>query len=1093
VKAEIYSKKSHPAKLPPNLADYEKTYQTFDWKDVKRELSWFEDGKINAAYNAVDRHGLGKFKNKVALYYVPEEGEAKEFTFWQLQNLSNQVANILKKLGIEKGQRVFIFLPRIPELYYGFLGIIKTGAVAGTLFQAFGPSGIQDRLGQSGAVAVITNSEMKERIYKVKKDLPDLKHVIIVDGKAEKPGEVDLKKEMEEASVDFDCAKMEPEDYAFMLYTSGCCHSDSLIQLADGQIKTIKEIVEKDKKDSLIANVTPNPFKQVKDRISELHKYHWSGDLYEITASSFKSRVTPNHVFFTLNQEGEIVEKQAQQLDRGDYIFTVSKIKIKGKKQHLPPLSRKPEYKNSGQFQAHNLPRIPNYLTPNFAQILGYLAGDGHLDKRSIIFTDKERGNLRFYQSLVQKELGLQSLIRKKGRQRLLVNSTLFREYINNNFSELSDRSSTRNIPSIIQKSDNQALAAFLRGLFDAEGCIGQFFIKFSTTSQNLAYIAKLLLNRFGIISFISSRVNRGGRFGNKRIRDSLVWELMISERNSLIQFKKEINFSSPTKQAKFKQFLNRLEKSDIIEKERYPISCLLRELHSIVPIPGELIKNLRLALYGEYRIGKSILPKLIRFVDRKIKEVPQLTFKSWFGAPRAKLAKALKEKFTTLRVLKNIRRTLQRLDKLEGVILEKIKDIEIVKNDSRYVYDLTALKNHTYLANGVVVHNTTGKPKGVMHSQMAILQEHLTAKWVLDIREDDIYWCTADPGWVTGIAYEILGSMSIGASTVIFGGKFDPAKWYAILQRFEVTVWYTAPTALRMLMKAGEKLVKNYDLSKLRFLGSVGEPLNPEVIRWGLKVFGLPFHDNWWQTETGAICIANYSCMDIKLGSMGRPVPGIVAGIVDDKGNELPVGKEGNLALKPGWPSMMASIWRRPQKYESYFVTPVRKQGSPAMAGGSSFVKELARHERGAERRVEWYITGDRAIKDKDGYFWFIGRADDVIKTSGERVGPFEVESAIIEHPACAEAGVIGKPDPERGEIIKAFVVLKPGQKGSEALKGEISEFVKNKLAGHAYPREVEFVESLPKTRSGKIMRRVLKAKELGLPIGDTSTLEEY
>lgn len=356
----------------------------------------------------------------------------------------------------------------------------------------------------------------------------------------------------------------------------------------------------------------------------------------------------------------------------------------------------------------------------------------------------------------------------------------------------------------------------------------------------------------------------------------------------------------------------------------------------------------------------------------------------------------------------------------------------------------------------------TTGKPKGVVHVHKAIIHEHISAKYVLDLRDDDIYWCTADPGWVTGIAYEILGSWSNGSSTVVTNGRFDPGEWYKILQDYKVTVWYTAPTAIRMLMAAGNDLVKKYDLSSLRHLASVGEPLNPEPIRWGLKVFGLPFHDNWWQTETGGILIANYPVMDIKPGSMGKPLPGIEAAIVDDKGRELGPKKEGNLAIKPGWPSMMKAIWRRPEKYKSYFK------------GG-------------------WYISGDRAYHDKDGYFWFIGRADDVIKTSGERVGPFEVESALIEHSDIIEAGVIGKPDPLRGEIIKAFVKLKEGVKPSDKLKEDIQEFVKKHLAAHAYPREIEFIDKLPKTRSGKIMRRLLKAKELGLPLGDTSTLEEF
>lgn len=356
----------------------------------------------------------------------------------------------------------------------------------------------------------------------------------------------------------------------------------------------------------------------------------------------------------------------------------------------------------------------------------------------------------------------------------------------------------------------------------------------------------------------------------------------------------------------------------------------------------------------------------------------------------------------------------------------------------------------------------TTGKPKGVVHQHVAIVQEYITAKWVLDLKDDDVYWCTADPGWVTGIAYEILGSWANGTTTVVFDGRFSSEKWYKIIEDYKVNVWYTAPTAVRMLMSDGIEAVKKYNLSSLRHLASVGEPLNPEAIVWGLKAFGLPFHDNWWQTELGAITIANYASMPIKPGSMGKPFPGVTAAIIDDKGKELPDGHEGNLALKPNFPSLMQKIWRRPNKYKSYFLKG-------------------------------WYISGDRGIKDKDGYFWFVGRADDVIKTSGERVGPFEVESSLVEFPGVVEAGVIGKPDALRGEIIKAFVVLKKAVKPTEALKEELKNYVKKHLAGHAYPREVEFIEKLPKTRSGKIMRRILKAKELGLPVGDISTLEDY
>lgn len=576
MKEEIYKKTKKDNVFPPNLEDYDAAAESFTWKDARQFLDW-TDGGLNAAYNAIDRHVQTWRKNKVALFWEDEDGTQKKYTFEDISLLSNKVGNILKDFGVERGDRVFIFLPRIPELYFSFLAILKIGGVAGTLFSAFQEQALADRLENSGATVLFTTAALKPRVDKIRKKLPDLKHIIVVDDPS-------FIKSVERASDELRIAKTDPDDYAFMLYTSG-----------------------------------------------------------------------------------------------------------------------------------------------------------------------------------------------------------------------------------------------------------------------------------------------------------------------------------------------------------------------------------------------------------------------------------------------------------------------------------------------------TTGKPKGVVHSHRALVQEHMTARWVLDLRDDDTYWCTADPGWVTGIAYEILGSWSNGVAAVVFAGRFDPDRWYALLDKYNVSVWYTAPTAIRMLMASGTDLVKKHNLSHLRHLCSVGEPLNPEAVRWGIKAFGLAFHDTWWQTETGAICIANYPSMDIKIGSMGKPVPGLTAAIVDDKGHELDINTEGNIALKPKWPSLMHTIWKRPHKYKSYFTNG-------------------------------WYISGDRGMKDKDGYFWFIGRADDVIKTSGERVGPFEVESALVAHPAVVEAGVIGKPDMMRGEIIKAFVVLektvqektktKPQQ---EALKEELSQYVKKHLAGHAYPREIEFMDKLPKTRSGKIMRRILKAKELGLPIGDTSTLEDY
>ncbi|MCG5103297.1 acetate--CoA ligase [Oceanobacillus alkalisoli] len=366
-------------------------------------------------------------------------------------------------------------------------------------------------------------------------------------------------------------------------------------------------------------------------------------------------------------------------------------------------------------------------------------------------------------------------------------------------------------------------------------------------------------------------------------------------------------------------------------------------------------------------------------------------------------------------------------------------------------------------LEDGMLLHYTsgsTGRPKGVYHVHNAMIQHYATGEWVLDLKPDDVYWCTADPGWVTGTSYGIFAPWLHGVTNVVRGGRFTPESWYETLEKYKVTVWYTAPTALRMLVSHGEDKVKQYDLSALRHILSVGEPLNPEVITWGLRAFDLRIHDTWWMTETGAQLIVNLQCNEIRPGSMGKPIPGIEASIIDHEGNELPPNQMGNLAIKAGWPAMMRQIWNNPGKFESYFING-------------------------------WYISGDSAYRDEDGYFWFQGRLDDVINTSGERVGPFEVESKLIEHPAVAEAGVIGKPDPERGEIIKAFITLNDGYEESEDLLQDIRKFVKTGLSAHAAPREIEIKDTIPKTRSGKIMRRLLKSWELGLPTGDTSTLE--
>jgi acetyl-CoA synthetase len=358
----------------------------------------------------------------------------------------------------------------------------------------------------------------------------------------------------------------------------------------------------------------------------------------------------------------------------------------------------------------------------------------------------------------------------------------------------------------------------------------------------------------------------------------------------------------------------------------------------------------------------------------------------------------------------------------------------------------------------------TTGRPKGAVHVHGAVLSHRVTARLALDLHEDDVFWCTADPGWVTGTSYGIIGPLSIGCTMIADEEEFDAERWYRILAEQRVSVWYTAPTAIRMLMKAGDELPKRYDLSALRFIASVGEPLNPEAVVWGQHALGRPIHDNWWQTETGGIMIANYASMDIKPGSMGRPLPGIDAAIVRRCDTRVVVveapDQQGELALRPGWPAMFRGYLREDERYRRCF------------ADG-------------------WYLTGDLAKCDADGYFWFVGRADDVIKSAGHLIGPFEVESALLEHRAVAEAGVIGVPDPVALEAVKAFVALKSGYEPSEELRKELLGHARKRLGPAVAPREIEFRKNLPKTRSGKIMRRLLKARELGLPEGDLSALE--
>lgn len=469
-----------------------------------------------------------------------------------------------------------------------------------------------------------------------------------------------------------------------------------------------------------------------------------------------------------------------------------------------------------------------------------------------------------------------------------------------------------------------------------------------------------------------------------------------------------------------------------------------------------ERIPELYIAIVGGLKAGIVMQPMFSAFGEEAL---------------QARVQPAGSKAILTQRKLAfRVRKIREACPELQYVIIAEPGDLELQPGEERF--DLSVAKPCEHIEpfpagpdTPSLLHytsGTTGMPKGALHVHGAIMAQALTTLWVLDVREDDIYWCTADPGWVTGVSYGIIGPWSLGVSQVVLECGFIVDRWYKAIQDYKVSMWYSAPTAIRLLMKEGEEKPRQYNLSSLRHLASVGEPLNPEAVVWSEQVYGLPFYDTWWQTETGSIQVTNVPGLPIKPGSMGKPFPGVTATVLSD--DFKPIAEpdvDGLLALKPPWPSMFRAYWNNPGAYESKF-----KHG--------------------------WYLTGDRARIDEDGYYWFMGRDDDVINTGGHLVGPFEIESALLEHEAVAESAAIAKPDPQMMEVVKAFVTLKPGYEPSRKIEMEIMNYIRKRLSPLAMPQEIEFVEKLPKTRSGKIMRRMLRAKERGEEIGDTSTLED-
>ena len=468
-------------------------------------------------------------------------------------------------------------------------------------------------------------------------------------------------------------------------------------------------------------------------------------------------------------------------------------------------------------------------------------------------------------------------------------------------------------------------------------------------------------------------------------------------------------------------------------------------------------IPELYLSFLGVLKIGAIVQPLFSAFGDESL-----------FVRLENARTRAI---ITQRKHLSKVRKILARLPFLEFIIIVdhnkskplENKEVTFSLEEATPVNDFDIFP--TKAESPSVLHytsGTTGQPKGVKHVHYSLISQYLTTKWVLDLQEDDIYWCTADPGWVTGTSYGIIGPWSLGITQCVLDSGFSAQAWYKFIEKYKVTMWYSAPTAIRSLMKAGDEIIKNFDLSCLRHLASVGEPLNPEAVIWSEKIFGKPFLDTFWQTETGSIMITNFPGMKVKPGSMGKPFPGI-EGVVLDMKTYQPIketGKIGLIAFKPGWPSMMRTYWNNETKYREKFVNG-------------------------------WYLSGDRASIDNEGYFWFVGRDDDVINTGGHLVSPFEVESALLEHQAVGESAVVAKPDEVNMEVVKAFITLKPGFTPSPDLELEIMNFIRKKLSPLAMPQAIEYMDKLPKTRSGKIMRRLLHAKEWGEDIGDISTLE--
>ena len=1165
------------------VPDYEKLYAQVKedpeafWANIAKELSWFKlwnkvltwnypyarwfvGGQTNIVYNALDRYQKTPIADKLAYVWEGQDGTVRKYTYRQLNEEVCRLANGLKSLGLKKGDKVSIYLPRIMEQIIAMLACAKIGLVHSVVFSGFSIEALKNRIIDAEAKAVICADgypykdkviECKKNVDEAIKDLPQVKHVIIAK-RANNQIVINNDRDIwwDELIIKQDtiCSTeiMEATDPLFILYTSGCSHKDTLIQLSSGEIKRIEDLVKQ--KGTKITNINLKNLDQENDEITAKHHYQEQSYLVKITTSISSGLFTSNHPFFILQSNGEIVEKEAGSLQKGDHIMMARRIDIKGQKQLLPQYNIIYHEEKCSK-NLPNKPRLPQYLSRELAELLGVLLGDGSLKSDTIEITDKDKLNLLYDKKLFD-GLNLRSVIVKKDRQRILVHSKYLANYLKQAFPEVFTSSHFRDIPILIQKSDDNTVSAFVRGLYDAEGSVvlKSPSVKISSTSQQLIKKLQFLLLRFSIIS--SYRYELRKTHFDKKQYITQVYELRITDREALNLFAKEIGFSSTAKRLKLQKLLKQLKRKRIASMiYLLPINSLLKQIRQTIRLRKKNSCKVFLESYEytERRITAGHLPRIYHYLKQIINELKALntsdinsirkiiyllrihekalaeisgksihTVHKYIHANKPDTAKnTLVTFYRTInsyletvkkdkeQLLSEILYRIETLSKLKNVGFFEVKKISLEKNDADFdsVYDITTQNNHNYIANSFIVHNSTGKPKGVVHNHGGYqVGTYLTLKWVFDIRPDDIWFCTADAGWITGHSYIVYGPLLNGITTFVYESVPDypdQGKWWSLVEKYKVTKFYTAPTAIRSLMRYGNEWPKKYDLSSLKILGSVGEPINPEAWLWYYKTIGreqCPLIDTWWQTETGMFMLTPLPSSPLKPGSCNKPFFGIEADVVDAGGQPVPVDTQGYLVIKTPWPSMLMDVYKNPKKYlETYFENEalnINKNNEAKISVANA--QEPTSPQAGGRVSNFLYFTGDSAKKDKDGYFWIVGRNDDVIKVSGHRLGSAELESAFVAHPAVAEAAVIGKPHEIKGESIKAFVILKHGQQPTDTLKEELKKQVRTLIGPIATPDEIVFVDKLPKTRSGKIMRRVLKAQELGQPLGDTSTLEQ-